>query len=66
MKYTSDSEVYRVLMCFQRDLKIVDPICTLIFAVIMTATTIGILRDIIWILLEGLNPHELYIHKLTG
>ena len=37
-----------------------DPICTLIFAVIMSVTTLGILKEIILILLEGNSVRKNY------
>ncbi|RZF42037.1 hypothetical protein LSTR_LSTR006630 [Laodelphax striatellus] len=37
--------------------KIADPICTLIFSILVICTTISVITDSLWILLEGLPPH---------
>lgn len=39
---------------FQKDWAIVDPICTLLFSVIVVCTTVYIVRDALVVLLEGL------------
>ncbi|XP_022187852.2 zinc transporter 2 [Nilaparvata lugens] len=37
--------------------KIADPICTLIFSMLVICTTMSVIIDSLWILLEGLPPH---------
>ena len=45
------------------DYKLADPICTLIFAIIVFTTTITILRDTLNILMEG-SPHGMNYKKV--
>ena len=45
-----------LIKCFGPDFKIADPICTLVFAVIVVVTTFTVLRDTLAILLEGAPP----------
>ncbi|CAN0266965.1 unnamed protein product [Lampetra planeri] len=42
-----------IIIYFKPNLKIADPICTFIFSVIVLATTISILRDVLRVLMEG-------------
>lgn len=42
-----------IIIFFKPNLKIADPICTFIFSVIVLATTISILRDVLRVLMEG-------------
>ena len=53
---------------FGDDFKIADPICTLIFAVIVVITTFAVLRDTLAILLEGTPPglHYDQLHSDLG
>ena len=45
-----------LIKCFGPEFKIADPICTLVFAVIVVVTTFTVLRDTLAILLEGAPP----------
>ena len=42
-----------LIIRFRPDLKIADPICTFIFSILVTITTLNILRDAVHILMEG-------------
>lgn len=42
-----------LIIRFRPDLKIADPICTFIFSILVTITTVNILRDAVHILMEG-------------
>jgi zinc transporter 2 len=44
-------------MCFQPGVKLVDPICTFLFSLVVLATTIPVLRDASHILMEGFPRH---------
>eukprot|EP00088_Acartia_fossae_P009871 TRINITY_DN14853_c0_g1_i2.p1 TRINITY_DN14853_c0_g1~~TRINITY_DN14853_c0_g1_i2.p1 ORF type:complete len:370 (-),score=87.80 TRINITY_DN14853_c0_g1_i2:1285-2337(-) len=57
-----------LIKIFGDSCKVVDPICTLIFAVIVLFTTIGVLRDTLKILLEGTPKgikYDRVINELT-
>ena len=41
------------MLSFQPEYKIADPICTFVFSILVIITTIKVLRDIGYILLEG-------------
>ena len=42
-----------IIIRFRPDLKIADPICTFVFSILVTITTLNILRDAVHILMEG-------------
>ncbi|GFS65884.1 zinc transporter 2 [Nephila pilipes] len=46
-----------LIIYFIPEYKIADPICTVIFSVIVLCTTLSILRDILLILMEGVPKH---------
>ena len=54
---------------FRPDLKIADPICTFIFSILVTITTINILRDAVHILMEGapgsIKLNEIHTYLLS-
>ncbi|XP_041096329.1 zinc transporter 2-like, partial [Polyodon spathula] len=41
---------------FKPEYKIIDPICTFLFSLLVLATTITILRDVLRVLMEGRSP----------
>jgi hypothetical protein len=46
-----------LFVCFQPGVKLVDPICTFLFSLVVLATTIPVLRDASHILMEGFPRH---------
>jgi zinc transporter 2 len=44
-------------MLFQPGVKLVDPICTFLFSVVVLTTTLPVLRDAFHILMEGFPRH---------
>lgn len=44
-------------MFFQPEVKLVDPICTFLFSLLVLATTLPVLRDATHILMEGFPRH---------
>lgn len=53
-----------LLIYFRPDWSVADPICTYVFSIIVTFTTIRILKDCIGVLMEG-SPLEFNIEQLT-
>ncbi|XP_075219308.1 proton-coupled zinc antiporter SLC30A2-like [Lycorma delicatula] len=53
--------VSAVIIKFHPEAKIVDPICTFFFSLIVLATTMNVLSDSIWVLLEGFPSHINYL-----
>ncbi|CAF3322195.1 unnamed protein product [Rotaria socialis] len=49
-----------ILIKFKPEYKLADPICTFIFSVLVLFTTITIMRDIIFVLMEAVPPHVNY------
>ncbi|XP_056410198.1 proton-coupled zinc antiporter SLC30A2-like [Hyla sarda] len=45
--------VAAIIIYFKPQYKIADPVCTFLFSVFVLATTITILRDVFWVLMEG-------------
>ena len=51
-----------MIIFFKPELKIVDPICTFIFAVLVVFTTIPVLKDCMIVIMEG-TPVGIVIHE---
>ncbi|OCT81606.1 zinc transporter 2 [Xenopus laevis] len=45
--------VAAIVIYFKPQYKIADPLCTFLFSVFVLATTVTILRDVFWVLMEG-------------
>lgn len=43
--------------CFQPGLKLVDPVCTFLFSLVVLVTTLSVLRDATLVLMEGFPRH---------
>lgn len=59
-------------VCFQPEAKLVDPICTFLFSLLVLATTLPVLKDATHILMEGFPQNLDYtaiasnLHALDG
>merc|ERR1712129_285268 len=49
-----------LIIYFKPEYKIADPICTFIFSTLVMATTVPIIKDIFYVLMEALPPHINY------
>ncbi|KAM4042308.1 putative proton-coupled zinc antiporter SLC30A3 [Anomaloglossus baeobatrachus] len=45
--------VAAIIIYFKPQYKIADPVCTFLFSIFVLATTVTILRDVFWVLMEG-------------
>ncbi|XP_077148077.1 putative proton-coupled zinc antiporter SLC30A3 [Ranitomeya variabilis] len=45
--------VAAIIIYFKPQYKIADPLCTFLFSIFVLATTVTILRDVFWVLMEG-------------
>ncbi|XP_075056519.1 putative proton-coupled zinc antiporter SLC30A3 [Mixophyes fleayi] len=45
--------VAAIIIYFKPEYKIADPVCTFLFSVFVLGTTVTILRDVFWVLMEG-------------
>ncbi|XP_073528985.1 probable proton-coupled zinc antiporter SLC30A3 [Phyllobates terribilis] len=45
--------VAAIVIYFKPQYKIADPVCTFLFSIFVLATTVTILRDVFWVLMEG-------------
>lgn len=44
-----------LVIYFDPDLKLADPICTFIFAILVIFTTVPVVKDCVRVLMEGVN-----------
>ena len=51
-----------LIIFFNQDLKLADPICTFIFAVLVVFTTVPVVKDCVRVLMEGV-PMGIAIHE---
>ncbi|VDP28640.1 unnamed protein product [Soboliphyme baturini] len=54
------------IIYYRRDLEFIDPICTIVFAIVVLFTTLNVMRDVVNILMEG-SPREIsFAEVLAG